>query len=328
MGEYIKINIEPNKIVAAHPWDKYTLFSLTGTDQNKKLDFVELSIPQNYSVSELQQLNADYVLLGFDLLSDFTSNWWMREKRDMFWDKPDGMALNTFAALASKEIFNYTLFASVKPWQAPGNNYLFAKVPSKPKEIKNQQEVVQFNFDSEEDLKLWNKITTQEESKDNLLYDPNEGLPSKSISISAKLPNAPFSRWISPPFKVDPRNLYLASAFIKSEKPTEVSEKDAFLRIDFYNTKPLVIDQNTIGDYVAISQRYYGNDWKPAELISPSFSTTWATISFQVTNPKKTNWIDNIRVYKIGSQNDYIPSQTHIYTPPENIVVPLTSGGH
>ncbi|KKS65314.1 MAG: hypothetical protein UV33_C0006G0009 [Candidatus Daviesbacteria bacterium GW2011_GWA1_42_6] len=232
MRSCIEKNVAFGKTVAAHPTDKYILFSLPSIDVNKKLNFIPINIETSYSLAELQEEKADYALVGLDVVGDSNSVWWMTKPN--YWDKPVGVAKNLFVSLAAVELFQNTVCSSVKPWQAVENNYAFVSIPSPT--ATEWEKVEAFEFDSESGL-TWKKVDGFFGLGNNLILDKEEGRQKEgALKIISVTPKLPVVRWVSPVFEVVPGKVYKAEAWIKSTVPVEQKRRDGFLRLDFLNT--------------------------------------------------------------------------------------------
>src|SRR3989338_5515638 len=217
MRSCIEKNVAFGKTVAAHPTDKYILFSLPSIDVNKKMNFIPINIETSYSLAELQEEKADYALVGLDVVGDSNSVWWMTKPN--YWDKPVGVAKNLFVSLAAVELFQNTVCSSVKPWQAVENNYAFVSIPSPT--ATEWEKVEAFEFDSESGL-TWKKVDGFFGLGNNLILDKEEGRQKEgALKIISVTPKLPVVRWVSPVFEVVPGKVYKAEAWIKSTVPVE-----------------------------------------------------------------------------------------------------------
>lgn len=330
MRQCLSKNVLEGKTVAAHPTDKYILFSLPSIDTNKNLKFIPLDIGSNYTSSELQEEGADYALVGLDVVGDQNSVWWMA--RPNFWNKPRMVAENIFVSLAARELFQNTLCAAVKPWQAVENNYVFVQVPTQVKSEWNK--ISSFEFDSEETLFDWHKIDGSRGEGNNLIWDGMEGgNKNGSLKIKTVTPVLPVARWISPVFKINPGNFYKATALIRSSTNVDIKQRDGFLRLDFYQYKPAFWNEETLGLSHNLSSRYFGEkEWKSREVagLAPK-EAEFATVSFQTSAPSIADfWFDDLVVYE-GKDED-IPPETGFsnfkFIPDPDVFVPNLGSGY
>lgn len=296
MRACIRNNILEGKTVAAHPTDKYILFSLPSMDVDKKLNFIPLNFESSYSLSELQEEKADYALLGLDMLGDQNSVWWMT-KTD-FWQKPGIISNNVFVSLAAKELFISTVCSQVKPWQAVENNYVFSAVP--PKINLNWRQISTEGFDKRE--AGFKKIDGFGGNGSNLVWDEEEGKNGLgALKIKAMIPTFPVVRWVSPVFIVEQGKAYKVEGWVKGAVNLEQKNRDGFLRLDFYQDEPKNWDEATDSLVTNLSPRYFGlSEWGKLEAIGVApANATFATVSFQVSNFSISDfWLDDVMIYK------------------------------
>lgn len=324
MRSCIEKNVVAGKTIAAHPTDKYILFSLPSTDVNKNLKFIPINIETSYSLVELQENKADYALVGLDVVGDSNSVWWMTKLN--FWDKPVDIAKNLFVSLAATELFQNTVCSSVKPWQAVENNYVFVQIPA-PIETEWEKKE-SFTFDSENS---WKKIDGFFGLGKNLILDKEEGREGAgALMIKTTTPKVPVVRWVSPVFKVEPGKAYKAKAWIKSTAIVEQKKRDGFLRVDFYEKTPTVWDEETLGISAHLSARYFGSgEWMMvnASGIAPS-KARFATVSFQASSPSAADFLlDDVTVFEsLGGSFKLQDTGYHLVLDDDILVPNLGSG--
>lgn len=323
-------NIAEGKTVAAHPTDKYILFSLPSIDVSKKLNFIPFDSNFSYSLAELRDAKADYALVGLDVVGDSNSVWWMA--RPQFWNKPSKIAENTFVTLAAKELFQNTLCSAVKPWQAVENNYVFVRVP--PSIEPEWKQVKLFGFDNEASLSDWNRIDGFLGKGENLIWDSKEGRSMKgSLKIKTVTPVLPVVRWVSPIFEVKPGSVYKVEAWLKSSTKVPLKQRDGFLRLDFYGDRPLFWSEETESISASLSARYFGEgEWKVAEVLKvvPQ-RALFATVSFQASAPSVADfWLDDVMIYESKSKNTQpgADKSGFWFMPDKDVLVPNLGSGY
>jgi len=314
-----KIEIPNISKVASHPWD----FGLILSQGN--LERLPLELDSMYSVAELRSEDANYALLGLDVV-DVANSWWMGKTNFDFWNKRIDIFKNQFPALAVNELTLNTVASAVKPWQAPDNNYVFVKIPDIPEvSFEKKQE---YSFDNQNQADLWLRIDDQENT--NLVFDSSTGyLSDGSLKLGLFHPKYRIARFVSPSIKVIPGKLYKVSGWIKSQSEVALNSRDGFLRVDFYSEVPKIFNEFSIGEGTALSERYYGNDWKRVELnaIAP-LNTEYMTISFQVGSAEVTSyWIDDIVVEESAEELSINNKGAHKYKVPEEVLFPYSQGG-
>lgn len=333
MQQCLGKKVPDNVTIASHPWDVYTLFSLSKITDKKGLSFVTLDEKQTYSVAEFREKKAEYALFGFDILSYENSDWWMQSKATNFWNKPIDISKNTFGSLAALELFQFTLCSEIKPWQAVDNNYMFARVP---KEIYfPTNKLYEFDFNDKKNEENWIKIDGSGGIGTNLLWDKIEGnKKAGSLKIKSGYTIYPVIRWVSPVFAVKENYGYSAEAWIKTGSPLDMKKRNGFLRLDFYQQKPKVWNESTLGFGSFISSRYFGNGWKQEKVFaSAPKGVKWATVSFQVenliTSPIIDYWVDDIEINKsIEALNIPIRQQNEYWLKvDDNVLIPNIGSG-
>src|SRR3989344_4060755 len=327
MRSCIEKNVAFGKTVAAHPTDKYILFSLPSIDVNKKLNFIPINIETSYSLAELQEEKADYALVGLDVVGDSNSVWWMTKPN--YWDKPVGVAKNLFVSLAAVELFQNTVCSSVKPWQAVENNYAFVSIPSPT--ATEWEKVEAFEFDSESGL-TWKKVDGFFGLGNNLILDKEEGTQKEgALKIISVTPKLPVVRWVSPVFEVVPGKVYKAEAWIKSTVPVEQKRRDGFLRLDFYEKVPDVWNEATQSNTTFLSSRYFGSrEWKIVNALGEvPQEAKFATISFQASSPSVSDFLlDDVTLYQGADENFKMNKSGSKLVLDDDVLVPNLGSGY
>lgn len=326
MRSCIEKNVVAGKTVAAHPTDKYMLFSLPSIDVNKNLNFIPINIDTSYNLAELQEAGANYALVGLDVVGDSNSVWWMVKPN--FWDKPVGAAKNVFVSLAATELFKTTVCSAVKPWQAVENNYVFVRVP--PPIQPEWSEISSVGF-SKNDLPDWKKVDGFLGKGNNLLWDGSEGKNKEgSLKIRTVAPTLPVVRWISPLFEVNPGYVYKAEAWVASSTVVDIKRRDGFIRLDFYDKVPVVWNEETQSISTSLSARYFGSgEWKQesASGIAPP-EAKFATISFQASSPSVADFLlDDVTIFE-GSGNFGLSGKGDRLVLDDDILVPNLGSGY
>lgn len=296
MRECIRQNIISGKTVAAHPTDKYFLFVLPSTDVDKKLTFIPFNLESSYSLAEMQDQQADYALVGLDVVGDQNSVWWMTKAN--VWRKPKEISNNVFVSLAAKELFTSTVCSQVKPWQAVENNYVFVSVP--PKAEAEWGQISQEGFSK--GVGSFKKVDGFGGQGNNLVWDEGEGKKDLgSLKIKTIIPRFPVARWVSPVFTVEPGRVYKAEGWVKGAVSLEQKRRDGFLRLDFYQKEPIIWDEGTESLSTNLSARYFGpKEWQKLEVIGVApASVQLATVSFQISNFSVSDfWLDDLVIYQ------------------------------
>lgn len=315
-------NVKEGSTIAAHPWDKYILFSLPSIDVDKNLKFINIAPSSVYSAAEIRDEGANYVLIGVDVLTDATSTWWMKGSGS-YWRRPVKISKNTFAGLAAKELMQNTVHESVKPWQATDNNYVFVKIEDEVKYVENNYELLGVSTNEND----WVRITgCLEGSESNLVYSDSR------FGFESGYALYPVARWVSPILRVEGGYFYGASAKVSALAKVTKSDRDGFVRLDFYINEPTDWNEGSMGDWVYLSPRYYGESGaQRIEVFSEApGGAEFMTVSYQVGDLSRGNyWFSDLAVYK--SKMKHIQGrdqETFFYQLPDDLIVPYSSGGH
>lgn len=99
----------------------------------KKIKLISANKPDDYFLQEMQEKNAEWAVINLEYInSEFL--WWMTQdlstQLKLGWF-PTNLLMNTPLAKMTLELKDYILFESLNPWQAPDNNFLVVKIPSK-----------------------------------------------------------------------------------------------------------------------------------------------------------------------------------------------------
>lgn len=320
---------EEENIIASHPWDFLRIFSIP-YDSSIYFKRIDLNPESAYSLKELQENGAKYALIGIDVVNVYNS-WWMQNMNYLgfsFWQIKDKVLKNQFLSLAVSELTQQTLFAAIKAWQAPDNNFILVKIPQK---IKGDLVMIKsFDFDRQEDVNNWS-VVKKNNNQNYINWDQNEGYVSKgSIFYSQSLNLYHLYRIISPVIYIKEGRYYQVQAMVKSQSPLIKGQGDGFLRIDFYKNFPDQQDEFTIGDSTNISARYVGKRW--LKLIASGFTpaqTKYALISFQVSSHISPHfWVDDVIISEIKNiDRNKVQKKTFNYTISNEVLFPFSQGG-
>ncbi len=247
------------------------------------------------SLSEFQQEGVEFAILNTNPFQSIT--YWWRAYPQLYMDRdevPFDYIENGFYGLTIRELLNYTVFETYKPWQAHYNdNYLVFKIPQKPKEVGER--IAHFGFDkNKEDIKIRGSFGFDTLS---FSWDGNEGKQQKG-ALFVEFGETSTSRLVLSSIKVIPGRLYTFKGFVKNKQISE-AEPEGFLRIDFYDDN----DRKTldeIGMSVAISNRAKASgEWEEVSgnAVAPK-NAKYATISFQFKGHMMSSYVDDIELFE------------------------------
>lgn len=228
-------------------------------------------------------------------------------------DIPFDFIDNSFYGASVKELINYTVFETYKPWQAQEtSNMLVFKIPDKPKNIGTK--IKNFTFDKEDDI--WKLRSSYGFDSLSLRLNDSEGKNNKgSIELTKEAGLLVSSRFGSKPIPIKSGKLYTVRGWIKNSTPrwTHYLDRDGFIRMDFYKD---VKELDKAGIKLALSDRApvtTDGSWNmvSASMVAPKDSN-YMTVSFQLTEGNYYSlYLDDVEVYEsddnLNEQNKQIP---------------------
>lgn len=280
-------NLPKSAVVAAHPFEVSK-----GAIKNKRTEF-ELS--GSYSLAEHKENGATHALINLDWAGN-SFYFWMNfgvADLDRYWNKPYDLMRNTYHGVASEELFRYQIFSVTKPWQSPDSAIILAKIPSWP-DVKTTP-LKSYAFDL--DRQGWVTYGSRVGDSSYYSYSPESGHGKNGslVSFAQGASNAG-ERITSPSIEVRGGYLYKISGYVKTDKKLLVSQRDGFLRIDFYQDNA---NLQKVGLISSVSSRVYDStDWVKKEIIERApDNAKFMTISFGVYQPTRTlAWVDDIDI--------------------------------
>ena len=285
LRQWAQEHLASNAKVAAHPFD--------GARAGVKLTRSEFEIAGSYSLAEHRENGAEYALINLDWAGNSFYFWMNFGPEDVgaYWNKPWTMMRNTYHGIAAEELFRYQIFSTAKPWQAPDSALIMAKIPVWP--TPEMSSYASFNFD--EDSQGW--IVYGANGQDKLVYqhDSTTGyIQNGSLLFQPLGVRYPGVRMTSQPIPVKSGFLYKVRAFLKTRDVLDASQRDGFLRVDFYSEEP---ELNQVGLIASVSSRVYGTtEWVERQIVERApQEARFMTVSFGIYQYNKTAvWLDDI----------------------------------
>lgn len=273
LSNWLYKNFPDNQVVAANPFDPPT-----GSPPMNKTEF---ALGGSYSLAEHRDDGASYALSNSDWIANSFFFWMSYGIRDLtrFWNKPIDILRNTFYGLGVEELLRYQIFSISKPWQAPDEALVLAKIPVWPNVQFNS--LLSFNFDKS--LEGWKVVLKENNSKADYVFDQNRGHRDRgSICYLPLGSKYSIVRITSKPIDIQAGFLYKVTGFIKSDEILAAKSRNGFIRVDFYNT----LDFTSVGMISSVSSRLYGStDWTQKEVIERApDGAKYMTISFQMSD--------------------------------------------
>ncbi|MDO8638515.1 MAG: glycosyltransferase family 39 protein [Candidatus Daviesbacteria bacterium] len=321
--EYLS-TLPGNSVIAIHPW----FASLTLPEDLKT---IELNNVSDFSLSELQDLKAQYALIDTDFIqSEFT--WWMGVRgENAFLEQPTNLFYSTFTGGAIKELLAFKEEEFVKPWQAPDTNFFLVKIPNR----------VDFRGKIIAEEKFEEKVDWQMKGfkgKDNLkiiqIFDKNKCLGNGCVEI-ASIPKGSlgvsflestgvprFIRFTSNVLAVDPGYYYKISAKISSNKNGKEIQKSAFLKAELFKERDNA-EGDKAGDNIFISSRYQPGleIWQEKSIaLGVPKGYKYMTISFQIDrNGIGDFYFDDLKIEKSREKTEIEDKDNYF---PEDLIFP------
>ena len=306
---WIQANIPSDEFVIVHPFDRANL-----SMKNKSLEYTHDGI---YSVAESLESGASYVVADLSW-TGLPFYGWMNygiDESSKLWGKPLGILKNTYAGIATNELFRYQIHTVSKPWQAPDTNFVVAKLPDWPAVV--MQDVKKFSFDKDDEG--WKIYGHEQVEEGKSGFDAEVGnIKLGSLFVSRLSGRFPTGRITSEPIEVKENHMYTVKGFLRTDRKFSTRERDGFLRLDFYSDNP---DLEKLGIRTDVSSRVYDTDlWIEKEIIDVApIGSKYMTISVSIGTGKM--WIDDI-VIKESIDEVLDPTTSAPYT--KNFIDPNT----
>lgn len=274
---------------------------------------ISYDIRTNFTLRELQEAGADYVLIDSDSAASSVI-WWMSKKGIKLFDKdPNNFAYSTFAGSALKELFMYKVIDFTKPWQAPEANLFLIQVPPINKQSFDQV-VLRENFDSPSSW-IVKGLPSSATSEIGQVFS-GQCLNRGCVRIGPiYFKNNQFFRVVrftSLPIKIAQGFIYKLSINIKSSTPITVDARDGFVRVELFSDESIAKSEKS-GSYIFTSARYFGDshNWQKKEIIFPvPNDMKYTTVSFQTNNGEnKEIYFDDLIVERTSIKSDIFEGQ-------------------
>lgn len=225
--EWVLKNIPENSTVAFHPGTRHP---------SMEMNWVLSEILADFSLAEIQDQNAQYMIFidGYSTIYTYWSSDFINPPKNLFNNEYVQLVENEFAKQSPQ------LIKFQKPYLCAGNTITIYKIP--PKLSLSQTKIFSNNLNSIEDFRKF-KLLGKEETQ--IAYVTSQGhLNNGSIRFTTphKLYNDFRNTYFyySTPILSDsvpatPGKKYTISGWIKPETQINKSQKDGYLRIDFYS---------------------------------------------------------------------------------------------
>lgn len=271
------------------------------------------------SVVELQEAGDDFAVWNGSWYQIYFY-WFDTPYRELLQERgiPYRNLLDSYYGLSLSEFMDYTVAEFYKPWQAPDNNYLVIKIPSRLESFG--KEVITYNF--AQDLEGFNVYNFSRKIENDKALWNKQSLEISGDSILSKR-----SRITSAFIPVVPGRTYTVEGFIKSETAIESTYKDLFLRIDFFEDNNIELLRRG-GIKKAVSGRVFGpSGWQKKHVFAEApTEAKYITISFQRASPERgyRYWVDDVTIYESEAKPSEKFSQLPYIKPtiPKDVLFP------
>ena len=245
-----------------------------------------------FSIEEVRSTGAPFAFINiYDTLIGYTNEF------ISFFIKPTDLYQNYYPVLALHEYRSRAnlLQELSRPAMCNQPQLVYYQLPPALPNGKNP--IIYSLFDSNSDMNYWHLQEYSKKSKADILYSAEEGSTSKgSLQFTWSSINYTLPRIVSDKIRVTPGAAYTAAAQIKSDTSLKETERDGFLRIDFYENE----NANTVlpGPVTALSPRIYGDfEWKQVAVTAKApANALFMIVSLQVngSKPEGTFYFDDI----------------------------------
>lgn len=139
----------PKSIVVAkeyqRPWNYEVLndwLDKNISPQDKVAWYDSLDPLAGSSLAEFSESGFDYAVINLDWMSSNFYGWMKKSPFDpaFSWRKPTVLLEDTYHAMATRELTDFTVFKIVNPWQAPDTGFVVSKIP-KYKLVERKDEI-------------------------------------------------------------------------------------------------------------------------------------------------------------------------------------------
>lgn len=304
-------------IIASHPFHR-----ISKTKDFKRIDF---EVANLYSFSEFREKGAQYAIVNMDIAGNPFYAWMSKPFPESlsYWSKPVDKLNNTFWGIAINEMMGYVLTSTYKPWQAPDAAMFLIKIPYLDKDLSFHKIRI-FNFDSGQG---WSTLGREDGPLGVYQFDKSIGRDQPgSLAYFPAITKLGTLRFTSPLISVKPGYIYKINGFIKADKDVSEMTRNGFLRIDFYSR---ITNPETVGEKVAVSSRYFGQDWKDLSMFAEApLGATNMRVSFQIADQASYRlWLDDLSVEESDSvQFDNTPYQKIPFEDYRDLLYPNSHG--
>ena len=300
--QWVRENIPPESNFAFEPGSRLPI--------DMKMNWILSELTDNFSLSELQEQNAQYLMLmggyfGVNLSWSYDS---------LF--PPENVLDNQYVQLAINEYKDSAILLRdfIKPYMCISDDIYIYRIP--PKLAPAAKEIKHYAFEKPAEFKL-----SSEEEEARLTPFSDLGL-SNSGALRYEYANGKFDHWrneyyffyVTPVFSeflpIQPGKKYTLNGKVFPEKKYQKKYKDFFLRIDFYSEKAPVLtkkvsvynEQASQSIKTALSPRANRrNDWQKLEVtsIAPN-EAKFATVGFQAIGSENSQsyLVDDLSLYE------------------------------
>lgn len=310
LSDWLSSNVAPGSVIGSHPFVPLPI---------DDVERIEQQVAGNFSLQEMQNLGADWVVLNLDLVTG-EHYWWMAGSTQdslRFWNKPINIMENGYAAMVAREYSQYAAFTPIKPWQVADSNFIVSKVPKMTYET--YELIREFNFED----------STQGWTQKGILWpgDRNHEYINGRLVLNNFQARSPYLRWDSPVIDISQANDITVKALMQTFSSDE--NADGFIVTKLYSSESEAKkDTNRISVHLSSKNNSGDNEKEQVISFQRSEAERFLVISFQTMDPSKNEArLNHIQVYNSDVTLDFGDSNVRKVDLDPNILFLESHGG-
>lgn len=272
-----------------------------------KIEKINFNVKSNFTLAELQEAGAEYVLLDSGFSERFFVWWMPLELSKGFLDVPKDLLYRTFPGSVFHELISRRSQEWAKPWQAPDINFWLVPIPKIPERF-NGQLIFKEDFERSNNWKIKGSMGNQVENIGHTFGNKScigkgcalIGLTREGIN-AVKFRTFGTIQFSSAPISVEEKHSYQVKVKMKVDPKLPKEVRDGFFKVELFKDREDA-EGDKPGDVVFVSARYPNdsNSWVEKEVfadIPKGFA--YMTVSFQTyDNRGETFYFDDLVIEK------------------------------
>lgn len=288
LSDWLSGNVASGSVIGSHPFVPLPI---------EDVERIEQQVAGNFSLQEMQNLGADWVVLNLDLVTG-EHYWWMTGSTQdslRFWNKPTNIMENGYAAMAAREYSQYAAFTPIKPWQVADSNFIVSKIPVV--NYKVSELVREFDFNN----------STQGWTQQGVIWsnDKNQEYRDGSLMLDRFQARSAYLRWDSPVIDISHTDDITIKALIQTS--TLKDHADGFIAAKLYKSEADAEDDR-MRNSVYLSSKNESSDIEKEQMVAfrRSEEENFLVLSFQTLDPSKAqSRLNQIQVYNSDVTMDF-----------------------